>query len=377
VIGSPLPRTVARYTIREVLSYAAGVATIVIGIFLLRRFGSLLGDSAEATFPLGVVLHLLVLRTIVALPSLLPVALYLGALLGFGRLYRDSEMTALSACGLSPMQIHYGVVAFSLAAGLLVAFLSFAARPWAANRLYDVQDNAVRAAGVADVVPGRFYELGGGDEQVLFAESRAKDDPAYLENIFVQQRHGDRVSIFVASRATEVRQGASGDRYLQLVDGYRYDIQPQSTDSEITEYDELVLRTAQAGDDDEPEEKAQPLATLFTSRDPNDIAELQWRTAMPISTVLLLLLAIPLGRVEPRAGRYGRLLLAIGLYVLYRQALGTTKIWVEDQTIAPFPGVWLAHAACALCIVLLMAWESPRVRRLWSRRDSRPVAAGA
>jgi lipopolysaccharide export system permease protein len=178
-----------------------------------------------------------------------------------------------------------------------------------------------------------------------------------------------------ATRATEVRQGAWGYRYLHWVDGYRYDIQPSAIDSEITEYDELVLRTAQAADDDEPEEKAQPLATLLTSDDPSDVAELQWRTAMPVSTVLLLLMAIPLGRVEPRSGRYGRLLLAIGLYVAYRQALGTTKIWVEDQTIAPFPGLWLAHAACVLCILLLIVWESGG--RRWLRRGSRPVAAGA
>jgi lipopolysaccharide export system permease protein len=375
VIGSSLP-TVARYTVREVLAHSAGVAAIVIGIFLLRRFGSLLGDAAEATFPLGVVLHLLALRMIVALPSLLPVALYLGALLGFGRLYRDSEMTAFSACGLSPLQIHRGVVVFSLVAGAIVAVLSFGIRPWAANRLYDVQDNAVRSASVEDVVPGRFYELGEGDEQVLFAESRAQDDPAYIENVFVQQRRGEKVSIFVARRATEVRQGASGDRYLQLVDGYRYDIQPPAADSEITQFGELVLRTAQSAEADEPEEKARPSGELFTSEDPIDIAELQWRLAMPVSTVLLLLVAIPLGRVEPRAGRYGRFLLAIVIYVAYRQAMGTTKIWVEDQTIGPFPGVWVAHAACALCLVLLLAWEGDWGRQLWPRRNGATIEAG-
>jgi lipopolysaccharide export system permease protein len=368
-------RTVSRYTVREVLTHTAGVMAIVLGIFLMRRFGSLLGDSAEASFPVGVVLHLLALRTIVALPSLVPVALYLGVLLGFGRLYRDSEMTAMSACGLSPAQIHLGVIGFSLLAGATVAGLSFGARPWAANRLYDVQETAVRSASVGDVVPGRFYELGEGDEQVLFAERRAPDDPAYIENVFVQQRRGDKVSIFVAARATEVRQDASGDRYLQLVDGYRYDIQPPVADSEITQYDELVLRTARSAESDEPEEKARPSMALFSSEDPTDVAELQWRMAMPISTVLLVFLAIPLGRVEPRAGRYGRFLLAIGLYVAYRQALGTTKIWVEDQTLAPFPGVWVAHAACAACVVLLVAWEAGWGRRLWARGAGRVVEA--
>lgn len=355
---------VSRYTIREVLANAGGVAAIVIGVFLLRRFGSFLGESAEASFPLGVVLHMLALRTIVALPSLLPVALYLGVLLGFGRLYRDSEITAMSACGLSPLQVHRGVVVLSLVAAATVAVLSFGVRPWAANRLYAVQEEALRSAGVADVTPGRFYEFGAGDEQVLFAERRSQVDPSYLENVFVQQRRGDKVSIFVAARATEVRQGALGDRYLRLIDGYRYDIRPPLPDSEITQFGELTLRTATAIDDGEPEEKARPSMALLTSDDPIDVAELQWRLAMPLSTVLLVLMAIPLGRVEPRAGRYGRFLLAVALYVGYRQAMGTTKIWVEDQTMAPFPGVWVAHAACALCVLLLLAWEGEWWRRL-------------
>lgn len=369
-----MTRLVSRYTVKEVLTHAGGVLAIVIGIFLLRRFGRLLGETAEASFPVGVVLHLLVLRTIVALPSLLPVGLYFGALLGLGRLYRDSEMTALSACGLSPLQIHRGAIGFALVAALAVGVLSFSVRPWAANRLYDVQEAALRSAGVEDVVPGRFYELGSGDEQVLFAERRATDDPAYLEEVFVQQRRGAKVSIFVAARATEFQDGALGERYLRLIDGYRYDIEPPDGDSEITQYGELVLRTADAVDAAEPEEKAQPTSVLLTSQDPNDIGEWQWRLAMPVSTVLLLLLAIPLGRVEPRAGRYGRFLLAITLYVGYRQLLGTTKTWVAEQTLPPFPGVWLAHAACAACILILVAREAGWGRSLRQRLITRRAA---
>jgi lipopolysaccharide export system permease protein len=360
---------VSRYTVKEILTHGAGVMAIVLGVFLLRRFGSLIGESAESSFPVGVVLHLLALRTVVALPSLVPVALYLGVLLGLGRLYRDSEMTALSACGLSPLQINRGVVAFSLVAAVAVGVLSFTIRPWAANRLYDVQEEAVRSAGVEDVIPGRFYDLGGGEEQVLFAERRSKDDPAYLEDVFVQRRQGEKVSLFVATRATEFRDGPLGARYLRLIDGYRYDIKPASGESRITQYGELVLRTADPVDETEPEEKARTSSALLTSHDPIDVAELQWRLAMPVSTVLLVLLAVPLGRVEPRAGRYGRFLLAIGLYVGYRQLMGTTKSWVAEETLTAFPGVWVAHAACAACIFVLAAreWE-------WGRRLRRRLA---
>lgn len=343
-----------RYTAREVVVHAVGVMAVVVAIFLLRRFGMLLGETAEASFPVGVVMQLLALRTAVALPSLLPVSLYLGALLGLGRLYRDGEMTALAACGLSPVQIHRGVVGVALLAAVLVAALSFWVRPWAANRLYEVQEAALRSSGVAEVVPGRFYELGAGDEQVLFAARRSDSDGSYLEEVFVQQRRGTKVSIFVAARATEFQETPLGDRYLRLIDGYRYDIEPPAADSEVTRYAELLVRTAVAVDDSEPEERAKSLAALLRSDDPSDVAEWQWRVAMPVSAVVLLLLAVPLGRVEPRGGRYGRLLLAIALYAGYRQLLGTAKAWVAEGALPAFPGLWLAHAMCLACIVILV-----------------------
>jgi lipopolysaccharide export system permease protein len=307
---------------------------------------------------------LLALRTVVALPSLLPVVLYIGALLGFGRLYRDSEVMALSACGLSPVQIHRGAIAFSVVAALFVGALSFYVRPWAANRLYEVEAAAMHTAGVESITLGRFYERGSGDEQVLFAERQASDDPSYLEGVFVQQRRGTKVSIFVAARATEFQDGPLGVRYLRLIDGYRYDIEPPDGDSEITQYAELVLRTANAVEEVDPREKAQSSSALAASKDPEDIGEWQWRLAMPVSTVLLLLMAIPLGRIEPRAGRYGRFLLAIVLYMGYRQLLGTTKAWLSDSTLAPFPGLWLAHAACVVCILILMAIDAGWTRQL-------------
>ena len=77
---------------------------IVLGIFLIRRFGSLAADAGEGSLPMSVLMHLLALRTVMALPSLLPVVVYLGVVLGLSRLHRDREMIALRACGVTPLR---------------------------------------------------------------------------------------------------------------------------------------------------------------------------------------------------------------------------------------------------------------------------------
>jgi lipopolysaccharide export system permease protein len=52
---------------------------------------------------------------------------------------------------------------------------------------------------------------------------------------------------------------------------------------------------------------------LMGSDEPEHVAEFQWRLGIPLSTIVLAILAVPLSRSQPRAGRYGRL--AIGLLV--------------------------------------------------------------
>ena len=336
----------SRYAIREVLAHLAGVLGVVLAIFLVRRFGSLLDEAADGSLPTGVILHLLGLRTVVALPSLVPAAFYLAVILALGRLYRDEEMTALAGCGVSPAHVRGPVLALAGVAALAVGLLSFAARPWAAARFDEIRQRAEAALDIGSMSPGRFYETSADGEQIVFAEQRAPKPEQALEHVFVQQRSGERLSIFVADRAEEERSRDGTERTLRLLDGYRYDLDANRENYEITQYREFAIRTeVTAGEEREPERSRGNVA-LMTSADPRDRAEFEYRLAMPVSTVLLVLLAIPLSPVRTRQGKYAKVFLGLLLYVAYRQLLGAAKSWVADETLAGMPWFWVIHAAC-------------------------------
>ncbi|PKL97289.1 MAG: hypothetical protein CVV17_12350, partial [Gammaproteobacteria bacterium HGW-Gammaproteobacteria-7] len=106
--------------------------------------------------------------------------------------------------------------------------------------------------------------------------------------------------------------------------------------------------------------KMRPTVELFGSPDPNERAELQWRLSTPVSTLLLALLAIPLSRSKPRAGRYGKLLLALGLYVLYFNLLGMARTWVEQQTLASI--WWVPGLLAGITVAALTPWRRLRAR---------------
>lgn len=376
-----MPSVLSRYVVREILVHTLGVLAIVLGIFLLRRFGGLLTEAAEGALPANVILHMLGLRTIMALPSLLPVILYLAIILGLGRLYQDQEMTALHACGVGPGRVRFIVLVFAALVSVGIGVLSYSTRPWAANELQVVERRAAREVDAESISPGRFYDLGGKAEQVVFAESRSPTDSRVLENVFVQYREGAELSILYSDQALVHRDEGNGYRFLRLLDGYRYDLRPNKRQYEITRYEEFVIRTPmQSMLPEEPEQKTRPTSELLDSTDLHDRAELQWRLSMPVSALLLALLAIPLSRVDPRQGKYAKLLLAILFYTVYRELLSTSKHWVEDGDLAVFPGMWVIHLICLVATLFVYARaaddRAPLAARLGIRRppSSVPVA---
>jgi lipopolysaccharide export system permease protein len=362
----------SRYLVRETGLHTAAGFLVVLGVFLLTRLSRLLGDAAVGELPGKVVLELLALRTVMALPSLLPAVLYVGILLGLSRLSRDAELMSMEACGVSPRRVYGAVLLFAAAVASGIAILSFTGRPWAAARFNAVRDQAVTEAGLDAVRPGTFVELDPEQHQVLFAESRSASQPEYLEDVFVQQRTKWGISVYHAARALESRDLAAGARFLTLFDGVEYDLDPDGDDHEVSRYETLTLRAElPAPEPDLGPEKTLSLSALLNSGDLESIAELQWRSAMPVSAVLLALLAVRLGRGAPGRGRYAMVVPALLLYLVYRSLLGTAKNWVADGTLPAVPGVWLVHAACLLLVMILMLrapvlWRGRAVRLLTS-----------
>ena len=83
-------------------------------------------------------------------------------------------------------------------------------------------------------------------------------------------------------------------------------------------------------------------------------AELQWRIAMPLATILLAALAVPLSRTGPRQGRFAKLFIAVVIYALYMNFLAVARSWVEHDKILPALGLWWVHASLLLLIAVLM-----------------------
>ena len=82
------------------------VTLTLLVIIMSGRFVKYLGQVTSGDFAPDVLLLVMLYRLPNFLEVVLPLGLFIGILLSYGRLYVDSEMTVMSACGMSLSLIH-------------------------------------------------------------------------------------------------------------------------------------------------------------------------------------------------------------------------------------------------------------------------------
>jgi lipopolysaccharide export system permease protein len=88
------------------------------------------------------------------------------------------------------------------------------------------------------------------------------------------------------------------------------------------------------------------------------MAEVQWRSASAVMTLLLCLIAIPLANAGPRQGRYAGFVPAVLIYITYSNLLGVSRAWVSKGDIPVWlGGIWV-HVLMLIVLLLLLNKQS-------------------
>jgi lipopolysaccharide export system permease protein len=355
-----------RYLLREVFRTFAGVTAVLMLILLGDQFARGLARAAADRIPREAVLKLMGLTSIEYLSLMVPAAFFFAVMLTLGRLYRDSEMAALNACGVGAGRLLRPLLwAAAVVAGGL-AVLSFDTVPWAARMSAEIRLEGQRQMQITALEPGRFRSASGG-RLVFYARDR--NAAGQLTGVFIQQRVENDVEVATAARAEQRVSLERDENYLVLYDGIRYTGRPGTPEFRIARFQEhgIPLPIPQRAD---PAQQRRQMSTftLLGSGDAEDSAELHWRLSAPASLLVLTLLAVPLGRSPPRSGRYGRLGFAILIFVFYSNLLGVGRTLIERGHVPHWLGLWWVHAlllGAALLMLYLQAGGAWRLRARW------------
>jgi lipopolysaccharide export system permease protein len=342
-----------RTLLREFANLAIAVFLSLFLIALTTRLIRLLGHAAGGKIPSDAVVAFLGFSALNVLPVLLSLTLFITVLLALNRAWRDSEMVIWFSSGLSLTAWLRPVLMFAAPLVFVIATLSLVIAPWSAQMAEQYRSRLNTRDDLSRVEPGTFGESRS-KERVFFVESVA-GDKASVQNVFVNSVQHRRTGVMMSERGfTEY--APNGDRFLVMMQGRRYEGVPGEADFSISEYDRYAMRI-QTKEGDEPEATHKSLSTLGLVENPtrSNLGELLWRIGMPLSALVLALLAVPLSFVNPRAGRSVNLLFALLTYMVYSNLLSVSQARVAQGKMAFATGWWLVHAAMILVLVALFA----------------------
>jgi len=354
---------IGRYLLREILGPFAVVLTVLCVLFMSYGAAGFLADAVNGLLPTSMIVQVIGLRTLIALEMLLPISLYLSVVMALGRLYVDSEMTALFALGWSPARLMGVVFGLSLCTAVIVAGLSLVARPWAYTRSHELAGVAEASLNSNEMQPGTFYVTGHGERTIFIERREGRAAPA--GGVFVQLRlRGGGTRIIYAVSIEQLPPALGGPRF-HLSGAHIYDIDVDGGAGEVVlNANDLDLRLVSPSARP-PDYSAIAASTthLWSSGSAPDIAELQWRQSTSVTTLLLGMLGVPLSRAPPGQHRNIKVGIAILIYAGYYLLYESARTWVQIGVLPPFPGLWIVPASLAL--VLIFALQGPQLRLRW------------
>jgi lipopolysaccharide export system permease protein len=330
---------IGRLLLRDIIKTLAVVLAVLVLLFFSNALVKFLGRAARGALDADIVLIVVGLELVKALGPIIPPALFFSILWVLGRMYRDSEMVALAAAGFGMRRVYAAVLLTAAPLALLVTVLVMEVLPWSKGYVAQVKEQQSNSADITGIRPGRFNEFRRGT-LVVYTE-RLSADGGRLEGVFVQDRRKGRLGLVSAAYAYQMTDADTGERYVVLQDGHRYETGSGALDLAVGSFDEYALRIPRAElDGGTAPRSAKPWEALLASEDPRDRAEFHYRLSVPLAVFAFAVLAVPLARTRPRAGIYGRLTLAILLYFTFMNLQRIAERMLENEVLPAWLGMW-------------------------------------
>jgi lipopolysaccharide export system permease protein len=347
---------------REVTQTSLVVTVIFVTLYVVISLVNLLGRAASGDLPVHLIFAVLGLQLVKNLSMVLPLAMFIGVLMTLSRWYRDNEMTVLAACGVGLSHFLRPAWILALFTAAMVGLLTFYLAPMAAIAFDKImaQGQNVYQAGVN---PGEFNRLRSSSGSAIVYVERVERDGTF-SNVFASREEWGKSGVLVAKRGYEYTDHRTGDQFIVLKDGHRYEGSPGQSDFRILRYGTYALRL-------EPKPSVNPVVTmdevptrqLLGSNDRLFRAEWQWRVAQPVSLFVLAVFALVFAYTDARRGRFANLFTAILFYFLYANLLGIAHAMLRQGRLPLTPGLWTIHVLMAACAAYL----------LWRRAHNRPL----
>lgn len=365
-------RVFHRYLFREAALTTCAVTLTLLFLLVATRFARYIGQAASGQLPRQLVFQLLGLSTLNYLVILIPGSVFIAVILTLGRLYRDNEMAAISACGISPVQTYRPLLALGVVFAVITTVLSFWVSPWSVRESIQLRADSNQLTRYGLFQGGHFHQIP--SLHATFYAAKTSPHGRHVQGVFIESENHGQVNVITARSGVFIKGLGAGNRTLVLEHGYRYQGKMDSAHFDRIQFAQygVNLKIAHPGRPMIRSRDGQTMSALITKPSLRNQAEIQWRISAPLSIFVLIFVALPLSRTAPRQGRAGTIFAAILFYILYSNLLGIARVWVAHGLVAPQLGVWWVHALFMLIGGVLLARLYDVDFHFWAARTGTP-----
>lgn len=358
---------IRRYIVKETLKTQIAILFVLLLIFFSQKLIRILSSAVEGDIPSALVLPLLMLGISDIIDLILPLSLFLGILVAFGRLYSDSEMVAMHACGVKK-QVNYQVVLFlSIVTCLFTMMNSVWLGPWASEQEELLVENAKLNPSLAGLLAGQFQK-NNQNNSVIYIGDVERD---VIKHVFIAQNStaNDQAGSIIIADSGKISHDESGNQIINLDNANRYEDSILLNNLRISSFEnyqgiikkqEVVLSEDKVNNNVEQLSFSE-LRTLGTAKAK---AEYYWRISLILSVPLMAFLVIPLSHSNPRQGRLAQILPAILFYLVYFLLESSIKANAGKGRLDPAFWFYVVNGVYFILALILNFWDSITMRKL-------------
>lgn len=352
---------VFRYLAKEVFITLLALTVILMFIIVSNQLVGYLNRAASGRIPGILVLKLLFLEMPNLLTVLLPLGFYMAVMLAFGRLYSENEMLIFQACGMSHFQLLKHTLSMGFLVTILVAWMVHVTPQFAKQRTRLLQTSGVKAF-IQILAPQHFQELP--NQQVLYIDSINRKH-TQAQGLFLAQRNTDASKSWkwqiIAANQMEMKKNSRAQDEIVMTNGQIYRMSPGSLNAQYGTFQHGVLRVPEPIVTDNQDYRVLSTSQLWKSRHENLglMGEFQWRVSIILMTLVLVFVAVPLSRVNPRSGKFSKLLPAMFIFLAYVDGLFVWRDKLTHHQWGHFNNMLWVHLMILLLGIVLI-WHQKR-----------------
>jgi len=338
-----MTRILTTYLAREILKTTCATLLVLFVILVSNALGRELANIADGDLPQQALWPVLFSQSIYLLSVLLPIALFLGIIFTFGRMYKDHEIVVMHACGIGYRDFYRPVILVLIPFMIISIYTSL----WLnAQVLNAAKETILREANLHEfllIKPGQFNQSKDG-KLVFFMESLS-EDKLELRDIIISQTGQSDMVIETAETGRQMIDEKTGDLFLVIGPGARFEGQAGDNQIRQISFDQhgiLIEKQKKSLGYRLDSEQMMP-AALLNSDELERRIEFHWRIAVPVVMLVLALLAVPLAYIAPRRGRYGKVGVAMLVFIVYLNLMAFTRVKLEEQVIPEALNFWWVH----------------------------------